>query len=84
MTAYKADQLNRVVGFIQENPGAMRSDIAKLLGLKITAYFKNDIVGRLINEGWLRAEQDFAMPMRPVWRYYLTEQAAKHLGDGAA
>ena len=82
MTAQKAEQLNRVVGFLADNPGAGRSQIANLLTLKVTPYLINDIIGRLISEGWVAAELDQTTPARPVWKYYLTEAAVRHLRVG--
>lgn len=80
MTKYKAEQLNRVVGYLFDNPGSGRSAVAKELGVKVTPYLINDIVGRLITEGWVRAELDQTSPAKPVWKYYLTDSAIRSMG----
>ena len=74
VTAYKSSQLDMVVQFVKQNPGAKVGEIAPVLGLDNTPYFRTDILVRLVNEGRLRREV-CGHRARPYWRYYAAEES---------
>lgn len=68
MSNYMKEMLNRVVGFIYDNPGCGRRAVADELGLKVTPHLK-DMIDVLVAENYIRQELDVS-GVRPVWRFY--------------
>lgn len=73
VTKYKQGQLDAAVAFVDKNPGAKTADIAAVLGLTVSPYFRVHILVRLLLTGRVRREL-CGHPAKPFWRYYTLEE----------